>query len=83
MSRKRAESGLDLALFMREDGGKMREYQMQVGRAVVKLKFSEEKNERLKSEVLGILRSGYQNKMEEEFEAFRANLYCESVPLAS
>lgn len=59
----------------------LKEYRMQVGRARVKLEFSKEKNPGLKSEILDILKAGYQSRIEEEFERYCTTLYCKSVPL--
>ena len=81
------EEGLSLVwtwLFCFENMGRrmLKEYRMQVGRASVKLEFSEEKNPNLKSEVLDILSVGYRKRIVEEFEKYRLALYYESAPLA-
>ena len=75
---------MGLSSFVLENMGRrmLKEYRMQVGRASVKLEFSEEKNPNLKSEVLDILSVGYRKRIEEEFEKYRLALYYELAPLA-
>lgn len=54
-----------------EYGGRvLKEYQMQVGRASVKLEFSEEAEAGLKERVKAMIEKAFQNRIEEEFMKF-------------